>query len=488
MKQSFIFLLLVSSLVGCAEGVVDEQMIRPDRISAVTRSGGLSRVDVIKAQRFTEEMLASLIRSSSFEGEYTIAQDIRQSQAAVIRTSFAENDVPSLYIVNFEEGGWMIVAGHIRNENQVLAYSETGSFDPLSIANPGVRFWYDMTKAQMDVVEIEESDDEPLSAQSIESFQIDMDEPYYWVRVPLPYTTEIIDHSYVAPLLNTKWGQKSPWNSRTPHPASTSYCYTGCVAVSCAQILYYLKQNKNFNIGLYDVTGAYTEAYDSYGRYFYISSVSRTGYQSSSDKWREMRKRKDENGRTDYVAELMFDIAEHVGMKFYQYNSGTQTVSPSIFANYNVVCDESNYDFDLVRRSLDREIPVELSCLQAAGGGHSWVIDGYSVDESRSDQAYQWKLIPPDSLRYYDNINYDYVFTERQKQLYHPELEENQIEHNYSYYSDNYLRMNWGWDGDCDNDNGDGHGQGHYSIMPNWNVGTSNYCRNAKILHNFRQE
>lgn len=486
MKKSFLFLFLASLLVGCAEGAVDEQIIRPDRISAATRSGGLSRADVIKAQRFTEEMLASLIRSSSFEGEYTIVQDIQQNQAAVTRTSSTENDVPSLYIVNFEEGGWMIVAGHIRNGNQVLAYSETGSFDPSNIANPEVRFWYDMTKAQLDDVEIEESDDEPLPARSLDSFQIDMDEPYYWVRMPLPYTTEILDHGYVAPLLNTKWGQTSPWNSRTPYPASASYCYTGCVAVSCAQILYYLKQNKNFNIGLYDVTGAYTEAYDSYGGYFYISSVSRTGFQSNSDKWREMRKRKDENGRTDYVAELMFDIAEHAGMKFYQFASGTQTVSPSIFANYNVTCDESDYDFDLVRQSLDREIPVELSCLQTAGSGHSWVIDGYNVNECRSDQAYQWRLIPPDSLYYYDNIDYDYVFTESQKQLYHPELEENQIEHNYSYYSDNYLLMNWGWDGE--NDNEGGQGQGHYSIMPNWNVGTSNYCRNAKILHNFRQE
>lgn len=480
----FLFLFLfLASLIGCSKITLTEQDIYPSLEAIATKSGSLGNADADKAQRFTEEMLSSLIEGSSFKGEYAVETDTGPSYSNVRRIS--SDKAPSLYVVNFEEGGWMIVAGHVRDENQILAYSETGSFDQSNISNPGVQFWYDMTKEQMESVEIEETISVSRQSggwpQTVPPW-IDMNEPYYWVRLPLPYKDEIIDRGYVAPLLNTKWGQGKPWNGRTPYPSSSNYCLTGCVAVSCAQILYYLKQNKNFGIGLYDVNGSYL--YSSAGGYYYInsSSISRTNFQLESNKWAQMRKRANEDGNISYVAELMFDVAEYAGMMFYPYVSGTSTVSPSIFTSYNVICDESDYDIDLVRQSLDRGIPVEISCLQTDNTGHSWVIDGYSVDERRSDRAYQWKLIPPDSLTYYDNIDYDHVFTESHKQFYHPELEENQIEHNYSYYSNNYLLMNWGWDGDGDGDHG------HYSICPNWSINGYNFKYNAKILHNFRQE
>lgn len=480
MKKSLVFLFSLS-LFGCTKSTLIEQDMSSPRESVVTKSGGSAGSDVDKAQRFTEEMLASLIEGSSFKGEYTVETDAKPSSSNVRR--FSSNKAPSLYVVNFDEGGWMIVAGHVRDENQILAYSETGSFDQSNISNPGVQFWYDITKEQMGSVEIEET--KSVSQQSgcwpknVPTW-IDMNEPYYWVRLPLPYKNEILDRGYIAPLLNTKWGQGYPWNGKTPNPSGSNYCSTGCVAVSCAQILYYLKQTKNFIIGLYDVKGTYL--YSSTGGYYYInsSSISRTNYQLESNKWAQMRKRAEEDGNISHVAELMFDVAEYAGMRFYPTVSGTSTVSPSIFTSHNVICDESDYDFDLVRQSLDRGIPVEISCLQTDNTGHSWVIDGYSVDELRSDRAYQWKLIPPDSLTYYNNIDYDHVFTESYKQLHHPELEEYQIEHNYSYYSSNYLLMNWGWDGDGD--------EGHYSISPDWGINGYNFWRNAKILHNFRQE
>lgn len=470
--------MFLGSLIGCSKTIIDEQVIDSSRELAVTRSTGSGAADAAKAQRFTEEMLASLIKGSSFEGEYTVETDIGPSSSNIM--SFSSYKAPSLYVVNFKEGGWMIVAGHVRDVNQILAYSDTGAFDSSSISNPSVQFWYDLTKEQMGKVEIVESEKVELHSGWLLPSWIDMYEPYYWVRVPLPDTTEIIDCKYVPSMMETKWGQGDPWNSKTPYPSSSNYCLTGCVAVSCAQILYYLKQKKNFSIGLYDVDGTYS--YSSMGGYYYInpSSISRTNYQLDSYKWNQMRKRATEIGDPHYVAELMFDIAEHADMMFYPDLSATLTVSPSIFTYYNVICDESDYDYDLVRQSLDNGIPVELSCFQTGNIGHSWVIDGYNYELRRSDRAYQWRLIPPDSLCYYDNIDYDYVFTENQKQLYHPELEEYQIEHNYSYHRSDYLLMNWGWDAD-----GDG---GHYSINPDWSNNGYNFCRNAKVLHNFRQE
>lgn len=463
-------LLILAFVVGCSKITYLEQNLNAEDAEVVTR-GGLGD-GMIKAERFTPEMLATLIKNTSFKGPYTVDTGVKQRSVGT---------VPSMYVVNFDEGGWMIVAGHLRDNNQVLAYSETGSFNSSEITNPGVRLWYDMTKSQMESVEIVE-DDHPASLSTPP--WIDMSQDYYWVRLSLPETTEIVDQGYVAPLMVTKWGQGTPWNSKTPKPSSSYYCYTGCVAVSCAQILYYLQQSRqNFNIGLYEkIDGSFDFSY--YDGYYYTinhASVKRTNFQSDSPKWnRMMRWRNDQDRFSEPVAELMFDIAEYSGMKFYPSASGTAAVNASIFANYGVICDESQYDFDLVRRSLDRGQPVEISCFPDDGNwGHSWVIDGYQVKESRTDRAYQWRLIPPDSLCHYSNIDYDHVYTEEQKQFYHPDLVENQVDHNYSYYRNNYLLMNWGWDGEDDD--------GHYSINPNWTAGGVTYSLNARIIHNFRQ-
>lgn len=472
MKRILLFLIILS-VTGCAKSVSFESEPYAAKTTIITKSG-CQNEDSVKAQRFTQDMLNDLIDASSFRGEYTVDTDTKGRSSG---------STPSLYVVNFEEGGWMIVAGHVRNDNQVLAYSETGNFNPSQITNPGVLFWYNMTKEQMESVIIEDVEENGRSSQLRSlPYWIDMSQEYYWVRVPLPVTTEVLSQGYVAPLLNTKWGQGSPWNSRTPSPSSSSYCFTGCVAVSCAQILYYLQRGRNgFNIGLYDVSGSYSMDYNyNDGTYYVIdsSTISRTNFQLNSPKWQQMKKSAGVEGDADLVAELMFDIAEHAGMKFRSYGSGA-ILPASLFSYYNVQCDENDYNFNLVKSSLDRGLPVEVSCFTDSGNGHSWIIDGYKNFESRTEYAYQWRLIPPDSLNYYNNLDYDYVLTEEQKQFLHPDVEENQIDRNYTYHREQYLLMNWGWDGEYDD--------AHYSISANWTVGNATYRNNAKILHNFRQ-
>lgn len=464
-------LLFLASVIGCSKTTPFERETSVDNAEITTKSGSLCD-DAAKAERFTSEMLESLIKNSSFKGSYTVDTGIKQRSAG---------SVPRMYVVNFENGGWMIVAGHIRDNNQILAYSETGSFNPSEITNPGVRLWYDIAKSQMESVEIAE-DNRPV--QHSAPYWIDMTQEYYWARVPLPETTQTVYENKVDSLITTQWGQGKPWNSKTPQPSTSNYSYTGCAAVSCAQILYYLRTGQpGFDIGLYDVDGSYTLSYDGIYYYYIINpvSVKRSNFQLDSPKWNLMAKNKDDSPhKFEPVAELMFDIAERLGMKFYPTMSAVTSVNASIFNSYGVECDESPYDFDLVRQSLDRNQPVEVSCFSAYGpSGHSWVIHGYQISNYRTDRAYQWRLIPPDSLSYYNNLNYDYVFTEEQKQFLHPELVENQVEHNYTYHNDNYLQMNWGWDGK--------YNSGNYSIDPNWTVNGQKFSREARIIHNFRQ-
>lgn len=113
------------------------------------------------------------------------------------------------------------------------------------------------------------------------------------------------------------------------------------------------------------------------------------------------------------------------------------------------------------------------------GKPHSWLIDGYKKTVTRTDHQYKWVIMPPDSLQYYNNINYNYVFTETEMQQFYPGIEENQIVHEYSYSNPSYLfRMNWGWEGLY---NGN-----LYSIQPEgWTPGNHQFSLNTLMITGF---
>lgn len=426
----------------------------------------------ISKKLFTEEMLFKYLESDKSKGSYSVEIVSRQHNNNVPRQS-NDSSSPIMYIVNYANGGWALVSGLQSDSNQIIAYGDSGHFDPDSISNPGVKCWYELTKEQLESIEVDPSSQE-ITIASLPSW-IDQNEVYYWVRLPEePISTsseQIRNH-----LINTKWGQGYPWNQLTPNHLGSTYCYTGCIAVSYAQILYYLHESRNFTIGLYDVAGTYTFLSDHYS----ITSVTRTNYNINSPKWSNMSKKFPDNGSYGYVAELMFDIAERVEMSFYEKSSAAYC-EPPVFNEYGINCNTSTYDYQKVISSLNNNIPVEICCSRSTGSRHSWLIDGYVKKTTTTDYPYRWRIIPTDSLVYYNNIDYDYVLTESQKELLYPDVQENDVEHQYSVSSSDYLLMNWGWDGQYDD--------GRYSITPNWNpnAATGNFNRNPLITYGFNQ-
>ena len=124
-------------------------------------------------------------------------------------------------------------------------------------------------------------------------------------------------------------------------------------------------------------------------------------------------------------------------------------------------------------------MPVLAKGKDSYGGKvHTWLIDGYQRQHHVSDYEYKWVTMPPDSLQYYNNINYDYVFTEAQMQQFYPDIEEYQIVHEYSASDSYYLKMNWGWDGI--------YNSGLYSIQPSgWAVDNYNFSLSTNIITGF---
>lgn len=133
--------------------------------------------------------------------------EVRSSKRYSLNT-IQKNGNPMLHIVNYDEGGWAIITGNRREENQILAMSDVGHFDPDNITNSNVAFWFAMQLEQMEAVEFEEdvmadmNGNSNVSVNSIPPF----DDEYVWVRLPLEPIVTTTLHSEVGHLLTTKWG------------------------------------------------------------------------------------------------------------------------------------------------------------------------------------------------------------------------------------------------------------------------------------------
>ena len=57
-------------------------------------------------------------------------------------------------------------------------------------------------------------------------------------------------------LIKTNWGQKDPWNSSVPFvDGSTAKCVAGCVAISGAQMMYFLHNKLGVPAQMYSAGG-----------------------------------------------------------------------------------------------------------------------------------------------------------------------------------------------------------------------------------------
>ena len=467
MKRVFIFLSLI--IIGsCSKETFDNNNSLHEGIE-VSINSSLNNDDYLIIDHSIDNNKALSIVKALFP----------QKKIKDISSKGNNNDI-CLYVVNFDDG-WAVVSGDDRSDNQILAYGKTGSFNVETIDNPSLLYWYDMTLEYINNLRSIVDKRKVIQEGRSLNQEIDMNEDYYWIRILLSSHIEETD-DYVEHLVSTKWGQSSPWNSRTPVAPNGYPCPTGCVAVTVSQILYYLVMEKNFPIDLYhQLTPTFSYYYQDYIPYYYISNYSRSDCHNPSPRWASMPLNNLE-ANTSYVADLMLDAGYFANMKYSQYGSGASNIGTP-FSGFDVNYDSGPYSFSVVKNSLDCGFPVAVSAYKNENytNGHAWIIDGYRQYEKTRESEYRWYMAPPDSLGYY---NYDLCYTEAQKQLYAPEANEEDVFYeNIVLDKAQYLRMNWGWDGDGDN--------GYFHFPDNaWPTGWGQYSfpYYPQIVYNFRMD
>lgn len=214
--------------------------------------------------------------------------------------------VTCCYVFNIGDGDGFVIAGGDAAARQILGYCDHGSFD--YDAAPDVFKWW-----------LGQYAEEIALAARIDAAELKQRKAARRARVAAS------DRLHISPLVKTKWGQGTPYNSVIPaDPTSGSRYLTGCVATATAQVMKYWEHPR---------IGVGSHSYTWGGNTF--SAV----FDDAEYDWDNMLNR---YTATDYteaearaVGELMYEVGVSLNMHYgTSASSATYERIPSALARY----------------------------------------------------------------------------------------------------------------------------------------------------------
>lgn len=288
------------------------------------------------------------------------AKKVRQFKAPAAGNTAA---APDFYAFNDAQGkGFVLIAGD-DCVTPVLGYSNTGAFSQDDMS-PALKAWLNAVSA--DITAMRKSGNG--TAKTAEADNNDSDQPTI----------------VVAPLIKTKWNQRTPYNDQTP-TIGGAHAMTGCVATALAQVMKYYE---------WPVTGTGSVHYDTptYDDKTIDADLSKSAYDwanmcytytttDGTPSWNE--------AEGNAVALLMHDIGAAIRMQYGTQSSGSwnsdivNTVSRHFgynATNYKKVNYNTRDWMALIKQQLDAHNPLPYAG-QEKNGGHEFVVDGYDSND-----------------------------------------------------------------------------------------------------------
>lgn len=282
--KKYLFFAFIALLCACSESGIESIPIdvNDDCMNIVDNEDFVSvdRASEVAGLFFTKH-------THSLNAATRVGPTLNKSKSiASIKTIYGENKAPSMYVINYEGGGFVIVSA-TKNYYPILAFSETNSINVEEAMKSGFSIWAEDTK--LNIKESDSQDKEtlakfremwtsyetpiavavsndahddfyengmlfrqrmnelyslcpgysfgPLSSweHRLPNYQYFVDRAYIYGS-PLEFT--IIGYKYgqsqAGPLIGTIWDQLNEYNALCP-PG----CYAGCVAIAMAQIMKY---------------------------------------------------------------------------------------------------------------------------------------------------------------------------------------------------------------------------------------------------------
>ena len=308
-------------------------------------------VNQIEALEIARKFLASRHASAR-------SLTISRTQAELSsKTSDSQNDY---YVFNVnQEDGFVIVSGD-DSTPAILGYADSGHIDMDDLPD-GLRYMLDDYAEQIAWLH---SHQQAATAQARAVSQVEV-------------------RSRISPLIVTRWDQGSPYNKNCPM-LDTERTVTGCVATSMAQLMYYHRWP----------TAATTAipAYTTRTKTFELEGLEATTFD-----WNVMTPSYN-SGSTVSAADAVAKLMQYCGWSL-QMDYNVSSVGGSSAYNASIAeALKSYFDYDsgikytfrslysyqewvnLIYQELAANRPVILGG-QSAGGGHSFICDGYDADD-----------------------------------------------------------------------------------------------------------
>ena len=404
MKKSFEIACLFA-LIGCSSEM-------PPELPEENRD-----TDIIFTATENTSKKVTTSRASTVASRF-MNRPVSKANCCNVETVLDDNGVPTMYIINFDEGGFVIVSAST-DYYPILASSETGFFDLKQAKNTGAGLWlksigniisnaeyltdsikiksrqewnnydynqehyilqsqsrgetevYDMIAAQVGKWQRDGYTVYNLGAfketSDFRSMPSDVQQAFTdrlggqansnyggYDKTCFVLKKRIVHANSVGPLLSTSWGQGYPFNSLVPNLYPR-----GCTTSAAGQSMYYHKYPASFN-------------------------------------WSGMAI--NASGNTNAVNEtssFLYDLAKKIGVTFGLTGTSatiSQVKTALINYGYRTVTQNEPHNAIAVQNSLKDNRPVYMrGYSNEAGAGHAWVCDGFT--ESNSVTKYElWVL------------------------------------------------------------------------------------------------
>lgn len=259
---------------------------------------------------------------------------------------------PLYYIFNIGDGQGYVIASGDDCIDAVLGFGDQGCVDADEIPD-NMRWWLSEYERQME----------------------------YAIRHGLQIRSAVPEEVVeVAPLLTSKWGQRSPYNDLCPIGNSGERCPTGCIATAMAQIMFYHKWPE-----------------EGFGNHTYSSLVDETipitqtaDFAHTTYQWDLMRESYT-GGEPDESRSAVATLLSHIGIALdmiYKGDGSSPTSSKEAtvwkrFFKYKAksLGDVNDADFSrIVCQELVELRPVFVCGSSPTNIAHAFVCDGFSDD------------------------------------------------------------------------------------------------------------
>lgn len=346
-KICFLFVIPLLFLFAC---------VREDDTPGANPDPGSDRVSHVvpieDALSGLREVLAPLQKDTRVGRSYAVKGfEVVAAGGATRAAGASEGADTLLYIVNFEDDGYALLAADDRLEEGVIALVDKGNITAEEFVASAT--------ATTPVPEMGDLPDFSIPLHRLIMRYVENIEDEKDVGTPVFYTPwypEVL----CQPLMKTKWNQKTPYNKYCPVENGKN-CVAGCVAIALAQIAAYNRM----------VHGVGPDVLHE----FPLDWEGILKYVSDPDPY-----------RTDPspAALLVYAMGREVDMDYGLEKSSAENKKAARalpWLGYRGVTN-TRYHVEIIEEMLlERRLPVYISGLgehtTGKNAGHAWVIDGY---------------------------------------------------------------------------------------------------------------